>query len=179
MKYIPKDCFKSFLEIDFNYYLNNGFNTIISDLDNTLALYSEAIPNKKIINKINELKKLGFKIYLISNNNKKRVETFIQDLNIDGVLANSNKPFKNKLKKYLKKNNIDTLHTIGIGDQLLTDILVFNKLNICPILVRTLNFKKQKWYTKINRLREKRIIKKIKKENKMIGEKIEKICQDV
>ena len=46
------------------------------------------------------------------------------------------------------------------------------------ILVKTIDKKTQKWYTKINRLREKRIIKKMIKENKQIGEEVKRICQD-
>ena len=110
---------------------------------------------------------------------KKRVETFVQNLNVDGFLYYASKPFKAKLKKYINKNNIDLSTSIGIGDQLLTDIKVFNTLGFYTILVKTICHKSQKWYTKINRLREAKIIKNIKTENLIIGEKIEKICQDV
>ena len=50
-----------------------------------------------------------------------------------------------------------------MGDQLVTDISGFNKLGVDSILVKTIDQKNQKWYTKINRLREKNILKKIKK----------------
>ena len=50
-----------------------------------------------------------------------------------------------------------------MGDQLVTDISGFNKLGVDSILVKTIDQKNQKWYTKINRLREKNILSILQK----------------
>ena len=76
--------------------------------------------------------------------------------------------------KYID-NKIDKTKTIGLGDQLVTDILGFNRLGVYSILVKTIDKKTQKWYTKINRLREIKILKEIKKINPNIGRKIEEL----
>ena len=66
---------------------------------------------------------------------------------------------------------------IALGDQLVTDILGFNRLGLYSVLVKTIDKKTQKWYTKINRLREKKILKNIKKTNSEIYRKIEEIYE--
>ncbi len=178
MKYTPSDCFMDVFSVDYKSLLNNGYDTVVFDLDNTLAKYTENIPNEQIQKLMNNLKQMGFRIYIISNNTEKRVTEFINNLQITNYLSLANKPLKRKLKKFIKNNNIEANKTIGIGDQLLTDIKIFNHLGLYSILVKTIDFKAQKWYTKINRLREKRIIKKITKENPTIGDKINQICQN-
>ncbi len=175
MKYIPNLVIDNFLSIDFNKLYEDGFRFIISDLDNTLAAYTVSKPSEELIKKIKEIKALGFKFYLVSNNNKKRLEIFNQLLCTDGFLEKAGKPKSSKILNFFVKEGIDGLRTIGIGDQLVTDILGFNRSCGYSILVKTIDKKTQKWYTKINRIREKRIIKKIKKVNLEIGSRIEKL----
>ena len=57
-------------------------------------------------------------------------------------------------------------NTILIGDQLLTDIKCANKLGLDSVLVKSISRKSEKWYTRINRLREKRVINNIAKVDK-------------
>ena len=82
MKYIPNDVYKSIYDIDFNKLYEDGYRFIISDLDNTLASYKENLPNNLLLNKIEEIKKLGFQFYLVSNNNSSRISTFNEVLKI-------------------------------------------------------------------------------------------------
>ena len=175
MKYIPNDVYKSIYDIDFSKLYEDGYRFIISDLDNTLASYKENLPNNLLLNKIEQIKKLGFQFYLVSNNNSTRISTFNEVLKTDGFLSKANKPKTNKLETYLIENEIDKTKTIGLGDQLVTDILGFNRLGVYSILVKTIDKKTQKWYTKINRIREIKILKEIKKINPNIGRKIEEL----
>mgnify|MGYP000121594272 FL=1 len=66
----------------------------------------------------------------------------------------------------MKKENIEITNTILIGDQLLTDIKCANKLGLDSVLVKSISRKSEKWYTRINRLREKRVINNIAKVDK-------------
>ena len=52
---------------------------------------------------------------------------------------------------------------VVIGDQFVTDITVAKKIGVDSIIVKTIDHKTQKWYTKINRLREKWYLKRLKK----------------
>ena len=71
MKYTPQEVKNTIYDIDFDKLYHKGFTTIISDLDNTLMKYTEDLPDSKLENFIKDLKNMGFKIYLISNNGVK------------------------------------------------------------------------------------------------------------
>ena len=176
-KYMPDQCCKSIFEIDFEQL--KMYKALFFDLDNTLAEYVEKYASPKIISLFKELKALGFKLYIISNNKHKRVAEFAKHLNLDGFLAKANKPITKRVLTFIAHENLQANEIIGIGDQILTDIAFYKKAKIYSILVKTINCHNQKWYTKINRLREKRIIKKIKSENYERGVKLAEICQDV
>lgn len=175
--YTPNNVVKRFNDLDFNKLYASGYKIIISDLDNTLAPYTMAKPDAELIEKIQNIKKIGFKIYLISNNKKDRIKLFCDELKVDGFLSSAKKPNTKKIAVYLKTNNINLNEAIALGDQLVTDILCFNRLGLYSVLVKTIDLKTQKWYTKINRLREKNILKKIKKDNNEIYRKIEELYE--
>lgn len=175
MKYLPTMVVEKFNQIDFDKLYSENKKIILTDLDNTLIDYSVKEPTEELIKLNRILKDKGFKIYIISNNSKKRIEKFIKEFKVDGYLAKALKPWKTKVNKYLKKNNINKEETIFIGDQLLTDIKCANSLNLDSILVRSVSRKSEKWYTTINRLREGKILKKIKKINPKIYNEIERL----
>ena len=60
---------------------------------------------------------------------------------------------------YFEKNNLKKENIAAIGDQLFTDILGANKMNITSILVEPIS-KNESIFTKLNRARENRLIKK-------------------
>ena len=163
MKYLPTYIYTTIYDIDFTSLYASGKRIILSDLDNTIASYNEKTPSKETIELNKNLKKLGFKIYLVSNNHDERLKKFCVEFKIDGYLAKANKPFTKKLEQFVKNNGLKKEEIISIGDQIVTDIAGFNKLGVDTILVKTIDQRNQKWYTKINRLREGIILKKIKK----------------
>lgn len=175
--YTPKCVVNKFNDLDFNKLYEDGYRIIISDLDNTLAPYTMKSPSKELKESIEKIKEIGFKIYLISNNKNTRISHFCHELGLNGYLANAKKPKTRKLNDFLNKEQIDKNLVIALGDQLVTDILGFNRINLYSVLVKTIDAKTQKWYTKINRLREIRILKRIKNTNKEIYRKIEELYE--
>ncbi len=171
-KYLPTYVYLSIYDINFTKLYANGIRNIITDLDNTLLSYHEFKPTAKLVDWINDLKSAGFKIFIISNNNEKRLKEISTLLGVSGFLAKANKPNPQKTLAYLTKMGLKREETLFLGDQLVTDIACANKLKVQSILVKTIDLKNQKWYTKINRLREKSIIKKIQKINPTIAEQI-------
>lgn len=168
-KYTPTFVFSSIYDIDFNKLYAQGKKIIISDLDNTLLPYYDTKATSSLIAWKKKLNEAGLKLYIITNNNDSRILKLKETFNIDGYLTKANKPSSKRLEEYLKNNKIKLEETILLGDQLVTDIACANNLGIQSILVKTIDIKHQKWYTKINRLREKRIIKKMMKENPEIA----------
>lgn len=165
-KYLPTYVFNSIYDIDFNTLYEKGKRVILFDLDNTIATYNEIEPTNKHIEFRNKLYDIGFKVYIVSNNNGNRISKFTKKFIINDFLLSAKKPFPNKTNEFLEKKKINKNEVIFIGDQILTDIACANKVGIDSILVKSIDRTSEKWYTKINRLREKTIVKKLVKKNR-------------
>ncbi len=160
--YLPEEYHESIFEVDFVSHISSGRNIIFFDLDNTIEDYDHYTPSEKVIELFKRLKRLGYDIIFISNNGKKRLKNFTYILEVKS-LTHVRKPFTFKIKKYLKYSNYNVNNILFIGDQIVTDIKFSRKLGIYSILVKPINRKSEKWYTKINRFFENIKLKQIKK----------------
>lgn len=174
-KYIPTYLAQTVYDIDFTTLYEQGKRVILFDLDNTLASYEDAIPTEKQLKLNDELRKIGYKIYIVSNNREPRTKLYTTTFRVDSYLVLARKPFKRRIGKFLNKEKINKNEIIMIGDQLLTDICCANKLGVDCYLVHSISRKTEKWYTKINRKREKSILRKIEKNNCELANDIRKI----
>ena len=172
-KFIPKIVEKTVYDIDFNKLYEEGKRYILFDLDNTLLPYDVPFADEKLSNLLTNLKQLGFKILILSNNSNQRVTDFCNDVDLP-CITKAKKPLKNGYKQALKKLSCTNKEeVISVGDQMMTDILGSNRSNIESILVKPLKKSNEKWYTKLNRKSEKHAIKRIKKYNYNIYKEIE------
>lgn len=151
----------------------NGIKLIICDLDNTLVPHFNKFPNKFVYDFISNVKNEGLKIIIASNNTKNRVEKFVNKLNetvqIDGYLWNCKKPFKHKIKKFLKENNFYSSDVVIVGDQFITDIWLANRLKTKSILVLPMiDPNRNASYNFLQRFLERFIYKKLQLENTFI-----------
>lgn len=162
-KYIPDIYQKSIYSINYQKLWNQGIKCLLFDLDNTLVPPSIKEPNEKLKELFNDLKKIGFKVIIFSNSPKKRVKPFKDILEVD-CSASSRKPSKKKFLLVLSQYNYLVNEVAIIGDQILTDVLGGNKVGILTILINPVS-KKDILVTKIGRLLEKRIIKKLSKKS--------------
>ncbi len=175
MKYLPTIVVQRFKQIDFDKLYSENKKIILTDLDNTLIDYFVKEPTDELIILNEKLRQMGFKIYIISNNSKKRIGRFVEKFKVDGFLSHALKPWKFKVNHYLAKEQINKEEVIFIGDQLLTDIKCANGIGVPSILVRSVSRKSEKWYTRLNRMRETRVMKKIKKVSPEIYNEIERL----
>lgn len=152
---------KSIYKIDYKKLKKAGIKCILFDLDNTIAPVSVSVPNKKMKDLIEEVKDMGFKVIIMSNSPKSRVEPFKEMLNVD-CSASSMKPLSKKYKKIMKIYNFKDIEIAAVGDQLLTDIYGANRMGITTILINPLSTN-DIVFTKFNRMIEKYIIKKLSK----------------
>jgi len=150
--FVPDIYQKSIYDINYKKLKKNGIKCLIFDLDNTMASIKTKSPNKKLKDLIEDLKALDFKILIVSNAPKKRVEPFKDILCLDSSYL-SFKPMKRKYVKILKMYKFKPSQIACVGDQLLTDIIGANRMEMTSILVNpigTLDFAP----TKINRFLE-------------------------
>lgn len=160
-KFIPNEFHNSFFDIDFNALYTKGYRTILSDLDNTLISYDDHKPTDELLEKFKELEEIGFEFRLISNNVPDRIKVFCEGVDVVGF-GNARKPLLFGIKKAFNSiDNGELDRTIIIGDQIMTDIWAANRFDAYSILVNPIKKKTEKWYTKINRKIEQKMLKKI------------------
>jgi len=158
--FIPNRYYKDIYGINYKKLKKEGIKALLFDLDNTLALISEGLPPKKVLDFINKLSK-EFDIYIVSNNNYDRIEKFCKPFNVDFV-SFSLKPLAKGFKTVRKKKNYKRNEMCVIGDQLMTDIFGGNRYKCFTILVDPLG-KKDLKVTFFNRFIENIIIKHLSK----------------
>jgi len=129
---------------------------IIVDLDNTLVAWGEKEVSQKIIDWVNEAKKLGLKICIVSNTNSKRVAEFAKIFDVP-YHSKYFKPFSVAFNNGLKILDTKKSETVVIGDQIFTDIWGGNRLKLLTILVAPI-VKKDSMGTFLHRNLEKIII---------------------
>lgn len=173
--YIPFKTVKSVQEIDYEKLYSEGKRVVLTDLDNTLISYAYSEPNEEMRLFVNNLQSIGFKVIIVSNSPASRVNKFLKALDLKGV-ALARKPLKVGMNSALGYLNESKDEMIFLGDQLMTDVLVGNRMNIDTYLVEAIERKSEKWYTKINRRLEIMVVKKIKRKyleeyNEKLGER--------
>ncbi len=150
---------QSIFNINYKALKKSGIKCLLFDLDNTLAPIKSTMPGIKEKELIEGLKDMGFKVIIISNSGKTRLEPFKEGFNVD-TAANSKKPFKKKYQKIQKMFKFQDNEIAAIGDQLMTDILGANRMGFTSILVNPIS-REDFFVTKFNRFLEKIIMKKL------------------
>ena len=148
-------------EITTNFLQNNKINALILDVDNTLIDINKNL-SEDIVFWTKQMKGQGIKLYILSNtNDKKKVETIAQKLDIP-YKHFALKPLKKGFKFIQKELKINPGNIGVVGDQIFTDVLGGNRNKMFTILVDPINDKKDYWYTAWKRPIENKIKNKIK-----------------
>ena len=151
-------------EITYEFLKENNIKGLILDVDNTLIDF-----NKNILDGadkwVNEMKNNNIRLCILSNTNKiekvKKVATYL-DLK---YINFAKKPLKNGFIKASKLLNLENKNIAVVGDQIMTDIIGGNRMNMYTILTKPLD-KKDIWVTRLKRPLEKIIINKYLKRNR-------------
>ena len=160
---IPNSYYQSVYDIDYSKLKKENIDTILFDIDNTIANVDDTNIPYKTKELISNLKKQNFKILLFSNNHKERVEPVSKTLNLK-ALSDAGKPAKKAYQKALKQINSKKENTVAIGDQLLSDIVGAKKYGLKAILVDQLS-KENNLKTGLAQKLQKHMIKKLAKKN--------------
>ena len=132
-RFFPKEEAISPYNINFKSYYNAGFRAVFFDIDNTLVPY-DAPADERSKELFEELRQLGFKTCLISNNCKKRTATFAKEVD-SSFTYKSKKPAPDAYIKAARHLGVKVNEVIFFGDQLFTDIWGANNAGMYSILV--------------------------------------------
>ena len=165
-KFYPDLRKNSIYEIDFNGLYKKGIRGLIFDIDNTLVPHG-ADADERIEKLFGELKKMGFKTFLLSNNKLERVKRF--NTNIRSLyIYKAGKPNPANYIKAMRMMGTKKETTVFIGDQLFTDIWGAKKVGITSILLNPID-KKEEIQIVLKRYLEKIVLNAYEKERKSEG----------
>ena len=162
--FVPEYRFDTFNLASAEFLTEIGVKGIILDIDNTLEPYENATPGEHVLRWLDSLKESGIKASIVSNNGKKRVELFNNELSLPAYYK-AKKPFKRNLMRAMADMNTSREETILMGDQVFTDVWAAHNAKIRAILVPPIKDKTDV-FTKFKRLLEKPIIRKYERKNK-------------
>lgn len=96
---------------------------LLCDLDNTLRLHSEKEPADELQDWVEECKKAGVRIVIISNNGRKKMmKKFCEPIKVDCVWW-AKKPLSKKLTEAMNNYHTPRENTVMLGDKWSTDVL--------------------------------------------------------
>ena len=137
----PDEYLDSTYEIDFEQLYEDGYRGVIFDIDNTLVPHG-APADERSKKLLNYLRDRGFKIVLLSNNTKTRVDMFNEELHLDTIPRGA-KPLLKGYKRAMEIMGTSKENTFFVGDQLFTDVWGAKRLGIRSILVKPINAKEE------------------------------------
>lgn len=158
MIFKPEFWLRNVLSIDNGFLKENGIEALILDLDNTLSMHGNPMEEEGITDWLLEMKTLGVKMMVVSNNTNKRVAPLAKKLGLD-YIANGAKPLTIGINKALKSLGSEKKKTAVVGDQIFTDIMGGNFAGTRTILVEPFHLEKNILF-KIKRKAESLVFKR-------------------
>jgi hypothetical protein len=156
----PDQMVKCVCNVRLEELMRRGIFNIIIDLDNTLIPWGEDQIIPEVYQWVKAGHEMGFKFCIVSNSSFKRIRYFASKF---GMLAapKRGKPLSRAFKSAMVKLDGNQHNTAVIGDQIFTDILGGNRLNLYTILVEPIS-KKEFIGTRVMRFMEKTVAKRRK-----------------
>lgn len=146
MLFKPDFWLKNVLSIDKQFLNRNRIDGLVLDLDNTLSMHGSPAAENGIFEWLEEMRSLGIKLVVASNNTEKRVRPLAEKLGVPFV-SFACKPLCFGINKAIKLTGLSRKKICLVGDQIFTDVLGGNSCGVRTILVEpfhledTLTFK--------------------------------------
>ncbi len=158
----PKMYVSSILEIQPALLKELGLKAILFDLDNTIVRRDAERFSPAVAKWLTELREWDFKLAIVSNNSRKRVDTIAGLMDLPSV-PRAVKPWVAPFRRAMKLTGTSPRETALVGDQIFTDILGGNLSGLYTILVVPMKGK-EFWGTRlISRPLEKIVLARLKK----------------
>ena len=161
----PNFYFKSYGEITPEFLKQNNIDTLLFDIDNTLAPYEQAKPDEALMTYFKSLRENGIKFAFVSNNSSdERIKVFNENIGVP-AFAKSAKPFASKnINKALNLLSSKKDRAAFVGDQIFTDVCAGKFYGMRAILVPPIKDKTSLFF-KFKRALEKPVLNHYFKKN--------------
>lgn len=160
--FLPTQAIDSIHSIDLQVLHETGKRLLLLDVDNTLVVWQSEDLSEEVYHWIQEAKRLGFLVCILSNTNRvERLQRICSHLGVDYIRGRM-KPSRVMYRLALVKYQVHANQAIMVGDQLMTDVLGANRSGIDAIWVRQMGGH-EFGPTKINRFIESQLTSRIYK----------------
>ena len=166
IRFLPDEYYSSTYKIDFKKYYDLGYRGILFDIDNTLVRHNEPATSRAI-QLMEQLKAIGFKVCLVSNNKEPRVATFNKRMKVNYIYK-AGKPSKKGYMRAMDEIGCTVENTLAVGDQIYTDIIGSASLGIHTILVKPIDTSHEEIQITLKRIIEKPFIAYFKKKHGIV-----------
>ena len=131
---IPDFRFNSLCEISPEFLHRHGIKLLLMDLDNTISPYKVNVPADVTARWIEDMKRAGIRLFIVSNNKGERPEAFSRFAGIPFIKL-ARKPSRKGIHRAIELEGAARSETALVGDQIYTDVLAANRSGIKSILV--------------------------------------------
>lgn len=152
MLFKPTFWLKSVLDIDEKFLRGNGISALVLDLDNTLSMHGNPAAEAGVADWLDEMRRLGIKMRIVSNNTQKRVKPLAEKLGLP-FTANGAKPLTFGITRAMKAMGATKRDTLVVGDQIFTDVMAGNFKGVRTVLVEPFHLEKT-WTFRLKRRAE-------------------------
>lgn len=163
----PKMYCKKVTDLSPEFFKKNNIKGLVLDVDNTLLDFDLNIIDG-LKDWYEKIKENNIKCIILSNSNKEEKIKIVAELINVPFIKFATKPLKRGFKMAQKKLEIPNENIAVIGDQIFTDVIGANRVNMFSILVEPIA-EKDLWMTRFKRPLEnliiKKYLKKMSKEN--------------
>lgn len=158
MLFKPKWWLKSVLDIDEKFIRENHLRGLILDLDNTLSMHGSPAAEQGVTEWLEQMRGMGMKMMVLSNNTKKRVAPLAKELGLDYISFGC-KPLTVGVSRALRKMRLPRKSVALVGDQIFTDIIGGNLRGVNTVLVEPFHLEDKKSF-KLKRKLESAVFKR-------------------
>ena len=162
----PDEWVDSVLDIDLDALRAKGIQALILDVDNTLLGWeAEEIPSE-VAAWVNRARELGFKVCIASNGSRERVRRVAETLGVPAI-SKAIKPRKRPFRRALEILGVPQVAAAVVGDQIFTDVLGGNRMDLYTILIRPVS-RSELRTTKMVRRVERRVLSRLRREGRLV-----------
>ena len=149
MLFKPTFWLNSVLMMDEDFLRENRVEALVLDLDNTLSMHGDPVPEEGVEDWLDKMRGLGIKMRVVSNNTNRRVAPLAARLGLE-FTANGAKPLTFGITRAMKAMGADRNVTLVVGDQIFTDIVAGNLRGVRTVLVEPFHLEKT-WTFRLKR----------------------------
>ena len=165
---LPTVAVETLLDVTPELLASMGVDTVLLDVDNTLAYHGSQEPFPGTVEWTHELRSRGFRVMILSNNFAKRVAPFAEKYDLP-FLSFSIKPLPIAYFRAIHKLGARREKAVVIGDQVFTDVVGANLSRMKSILL-TPRGEEKGFSIRVRRTLERPVRRRIARQSEKRGE---------